>query len=48
MMLPRLTALSEIQWLEPEKKDYEDFKKRLGTMQKIYDKLGYKYCRRYE
>ena len=48
MLLPRLTALSEIQWLEPEKKDYEDFKKRLATMQKIYDKLGYKYCRRYE
>ncbi len=48
MLLPRLAALSEVQWLEPGQKDYEDFKKRLTAMQKIYDKYGYNYCRRYE
>lgn len=46
MMLPRLAALSEVQWSAPEKKDYKDFMSRLFTMTKLYDKLGYNYSKR--
>lgn len=46
MILPRLAALSEVQWTEPEKKDYKTFMSRLFTMTKLYDKLGYNYSKR--
>lgn len=45
MLLPRLAALSEIQWLEPEKKDYNDFLLRTFRMTKLYDQLGYNYAK---
>ncbi len=48
MLLPRLDAISEVQWMQPEQKDYEAFKVRLGRMQDLYNKLGYKYCYRIE
>ena len=48
MLLPRLAALSEVQWLEPEKKDFEHFKPRIEEMEKLYRQLGYKYCPTYE
>ena len=48
MLLPRLAAISEVQWLEPEKKNYEQFLTRLDPLQQIYRKLGYKYCPAYE
>lgn len=48
MLLPRLAAMSEVQWMTPDAKNYEDFCKRLSPMQKSYRKLGYKYCTRYE
>lgn len=48
MLLPRLAALCEVQWTQPEQKDFEDFKKRLPAMQNIYKQRGYTYCRRYE
>ena len=48
MLLPRLAALCEVQWTQPEQKDYEDFKKRLPAMQNVYKQRGYTYCRRYE
>ncbi len=44
MLLPRLDAISEVQWLQAEKKDFEAFKTRLPRMLKLYQKLGYKYC----
>ncbi len=44
MLLPRLSAMSEVQWTPAEKKDLENFKQRLPRMLKLYDKLGYKYC----
>ncbi|WP_242916660.1 beta-N-acetylhexosaminidase [Pontibacter liquoris] len=31
MIFPRMTALSEVLWTAPEKKDYADFKRRLKT-----------------
>ena len=45
MLLPRLAALSEIQWLEPEKKNYKDFLLRAFRMTKLYDKSGYNYAK---
>ncbi len=48
MLLPRLTAMSEVQWTPAEKKDLENFKQRLPRMLKLYDKLGYKYCPKVE
>ncbi len=43
MLLPRLDALSEIQWTMPAKKNYADFTKRLMRMISLYDKKGYTY-----
>ena len=48
MLLPRLDAISEVQWMQQDKKDFEAFKNRLPRMQKLYDKLGYVYCGKYE
>ncbi len=44
MLLPRLAAMSEVQWLQPDQKDFEAFKVRLEGTEKIYKTLGYKYC----
>ena len=43
--LPRMTALSEVQWTEPGRKDYTDFRQRLGRFTLMLDRLGYRYCR---
>lgn len=43
MVLPRMAALCEVQWSVPEKKDYDDFLKRLGTFVKVYDKYDLQY-----
>ena len=43
-LLPRLGAMSEVQWCNPEQKDFEDFKARLPRLKKLYDLLGVKYC----
>lgn len=45
MELPRMAALSEVQWCKPANKNYEDFKKRLLTLIDIYDLEGYNYAR---
>ena len=45
MLLPRMSALSEIQWCEPENKDYERFLGNMESMRKIYDILGYNYAK---
>lgn len=45
MELPRLAALSEVQWTEPQLKDYESFKDRIPAMFAIYDKYGYNYAK---
>ena len=44
MLLPRLDAMSEVQWTQAGKKDFDHFKSRLPRMLKLYQKLGYKYC----
>ena len=45
MLLPRLDALSEVQWCRPDQKDYEDFKARLPHLNRLYDRIGVNYCR---
>ena len=48
MLLPRLDAISEVQWCRPEQKDFENFKTRLPHMLKVYDRIGVNYCREIE
>ena len=45
MLLPRLAAMCEVQWTNPERKNYDDFKARVPHMMKIYDKKGWKYAK---
>lgn len=45
MALPRMAALSEVQWSQPEQKDYADFCKRLLPLLKLYDRAGYRYAK---
>ena len=47
-LLPRLGAMSEVQWCRPDQKDFEDFRARLPRLCKLYERLGYKYCRQVE
>lgn len=47
-LLPRLGASSEVQWCQPEQKDFDSFKKRLPRLKKIYDLLDVPYCRQLE
>ena len=42
-ILPRMAALSEIQWTLPEHKKFDRFMERLPEMLKIYSDLGYGY-----
>lgn len=44
MVLPRMTALSEVVWSDPNKKDYEDFLKRLQLFKSQYQRLGVNYA----
>ena len=45
MILPRLSALSEIQWSDPSNKDYQRFLSKMNEMVKIYEVLGYNYAK---
>lgn len=44
MLLPRMAALSEVQWTSPEQKDFKQFKIRATRLSKLYDKYGYIYA----
>ncbi|MCR5179936.1 MAG: beta-N-acetylhexosaminidase [Bacteroidaceae bacterium] len=48
MLLPRLDAISEVQWCRPDQKDFQDFKNRLPRMLQLYDQMGLNYCRKVE
>lgn len=41
--LPRMSALAEVQWTQPQRKDYEDFKERLSTFTGLLELYGYIY-----
>jgi len=43
MLLPRLAALSEVQWIDAARKDYDSYLRRLPRLQQLYSKLGYFY-----
>ena len=43
MLLPRLAAMSEVAWAT-ERRDYDDFVRRLGTLRGLYDREGYRYA----
>ena len=45
MALPRVAALSEVQWTQPQLKDYTDFTNRLIGLTHLYDRLGYNYAK---
>jgi len=45
MLFPRLAALSEVLWSPKEKKDWNDFEKKLPLLLKKYDRLGINYCK---
>lgn len=45
MELPRMAALSEVQWCGTGQKDFEQFKKRMPALFDIYDNAGYNYAR---
>lgn len=45
MLLPRLDAISEVQWCNSDQKDFENFKARLPRMKQLYDRIGVAYCR---
>lgn len=49
MLLPRLAAMSEVQWMQPEAKNFDEFSQnRLPALQRLYRRLGYKYCTTFE
>jgi len=45
MALPRMAALSELQWCEPEQRDYEAFTQRCVHMAQLYDLYSYNYAK---
>lgn len=47
-LLPRLGASSEVQWCNPDQKNFDYFKKRLPRLKKLYDLLGVNYCKHLE
>ena len=42
-VLPRMAALAELQWIQPEDKDYQDFKTRLTHLVEIYKHYNWTY-----
>ena len=45
MLLPRMAALSEVQWCSLDNKDYDRFKASLQHAFDIYDVMGLNYCK---
>ena len=43
--LPRMSALSEVQWTQPERKDYEAFKERLTRLTAFFELYRYQYAK---
>jgi hexosaminidase len=45
MVMPRLAALSEVAWTQPEQKSWDDFKKRMEKQYQRYDALKINYAK---
>ena len=43
--LPRMSALAEVQWTQPERKDYEAFKERLTRLTSLFELYNYHYAK---
>ena len=43
--LPRMSALSEVQWTQPERKNYESFKERLTRLTALFELYHYQYAK---
>ena len=44
MLLPRLAAISEVQWVPAKRKNYDDFYQRLTRLRALYNHYGYNYA----
>ena len=44
MILPRLAALSEVQWCDADRKDWDRFSNAVVNLCNIYDVMGYNYA----
>jgi hexosaminidase len=40
-----MSALAEVQWTQPQRKDYEAFKERLSTFTALLELYGYTYAK---
>ena len=45
MLMPRIAALSELQWMQPQRKNYKLFLMRLPALVEIYKKNNYNYAK---
>ena len=45
MMVPRMAALAEVQWMMPEEKDYQEFLKRLNSLVGFYKRESVNYAK---
>lgn len=45
MLLPRATAISEVQWCKPSVKNWERFVQNSEHFCKIYEQMGFNYCK---
>lgn len=45
MTLPRMAAMSEVAWVQPETKNYSNFKTRLQSLFKRYEILSYNFAK---
>ena len=43
--LPRMSALAEVQWTTPARKDFGSFKDRLSRFTQLLDLYHYRYCK---
>ena len=44
MAMPRIAALADVQWTQPDKKNYAHFLKRIPQLLRLYDFLDYNYA----
>lgn len=47
-LMPRIAAMAEVQWIQPEAKNFNHFIERLPALKALYSKLGYKFCSSWE
>ena len=43
--LPRMAALAEVQWTQPERKNFEAFRQRLTRLTRLYELYHYQYAK---